>query len=62
MAVLVLGFVFVLSGGNPADGPTKATHGQALTDDSRFQTTIGELSLADLRGSKVVLYFYEGVG
>ena len=36
--------------------------GQAASDQTSFATTGGELSLADLKGSKVVLYFYEGAG
>lgn len=36
--------------------------GQAASDQTQFATTSGEMSLADLKGSKVVLYFYEGAG
>lgn len=36
--------------------------GQAASDQTRFATTGGEMSLADLKGSKIVLYFYEGAG
>ena len=36
--------------------------GQAASDQMSFATTGGEMSLADLKGSKVVLYFYEGAG
>lgn len=36
--------------------------GQAASDQTQFATTSGEMSLADLNGSKVVLYFYEGAG
>jgi hypothetical protein len=36
--------------------------GQAASDQTPFATTGGEMSLADLKGSKVVLYFYEGAG
>ncbi len=39
-----------------------ADGGQAASDMTQFATTSGEVSLADLKGSKVVLYFYEGAG
>jgi hypothetical protein len=42
--------------------PSNSDGGQAASDQTPFATTGGEMSLADLRGSKVVLYFYEGAG
>jgi hypothetical protein len=35
---------------------------QAASDQAQFATTAGPQSLANLKGSKVVLYFYEGAG
>lgn len=62
--VAILGITsFAFSPGRNAPAPSATVaDGHPVADDTPFQSTAGQLSLADLRGSKVVIYFYEGVG
>ena len=62
VAVLLVG-LFVFTSARPPSAPQQAGHlGEAVADSTTFLTTSGGTSLADYRGSKLVLYFYEGVG
>ena len=61
LTVVVVGGVLALVASLP--GTTSGSEGgQPASDQMPFATTGGEMSLADLKGSKVVLYFYEGAG
>ena len=61
--LLVAGLMAMNTIGKPAAAkPADAMHGQPIADSAYFQTTNGELSMEELKGSKLVLYFYEGVG
>ena len=61
LSVVVVVGAFALVASLP--GTTSGSEGgQPASDQMPFATTGGEMSLADLKGSKVVLYFYEGAG
>ena len=60
IAILAVGLL-IFNGGRPA-ATEEPPHGQPAVDGPLFATTNGDLSLAGLRGSRVVIYFYEGVG
>ncbi len=60
LTVVVVGLI-ALVGFHPGTA-SNSDGGQPATDQTSFATTGGEMSLANLKGSKVVLYFYEGAG
>jgi hypothetical protein len=60
LAVVVVGLI-ALVGFHPGTA-SNSDGGPPATDQTSFATTGGEMSLANLKGSKVILYFYEGAG
>jgi hypothetical protein len=60
LTVFVVGVLALVALGHVTT--SNSDGGQAASDQTPFATTGGEMSLANLKGSKVVLYFYEGAG
>ena len=62
LAALGVAAFFVFNAARTPTVPPPAGHGQPVADTAPYPTTSGSGSLADFRGSKLVLYFYEGAG
>lgn len=62
VALVLVGLFVFTSARTPSAAQQTGHHGEPIAGTASFLTTDGGASLADYRGSKLVIYFYEGVG